>query len=251
MAWYVQTALALFFSAFFLWFILRKKILSVAGGWSAVVLGLSVWLGAGWTWLLPLFFFFLSGTLLARLNRQSLAAADAQQGNPRNAWQVWCNGGIYAAIAIGLIWFPQARHLLLVSMAVATADTWSSEIGMYFRQPTLDILRWRRVPVGLSGGVSWPGSLGGLVGAGCVGILGWVVFPGYDVGKFVLITVMGFVGMILDSLLGAAVQARYLSESNELTDKPNTRLAGGISWVSNDVVNLLSNALMVLFAWLL
>ena len=52
-----------------------------------------------------------------------------------------------------------------VSMAAATSDTWSSEIGIYFKGKTFDIFKMRPVPPGVSGGMSRYGTLAGILGS--------------------------------------------------------------------------------------
>ena len=60
----------------------------------------------------------------------------------------------------------------------------------------------------------------------------------------------GFLGMLLDSLLGATLQARYSNEeTGNFTDIPTNILHSGYRWMSNDAVNLLSNVLIVLAVW--
>jgi len=56
-----------------------------------------------------------------------------------------------------------------------------------------------------------------------------------------IILVSGFVGALVDSILGATVQGLYIEDdSGEILEKrgDNGRLIRGLSWVDNDVVNL-------------
>lgn len=227
----------------------RRGSLTLAGAVAAAGLGITVVLVSGARWLLPLFAFFLGSVLLERLLPSSAEATDRKDKQPRDAVQVLCNGGVYVLV----LCLPLPKELALVAMAVATSDTWASQVGKYFRQPTFDILRWRPVPVGLSGGVSPAGHLGGAAGAGLIGVLGGVLLPTYAFLPFLYITGFGFVGMLVDSLLGAGLQARYRElPTGRLTDRsgPGNQLVSGLPYITNDVVNLLSILLTVTLAYL-
>lgn len=248
-------ATGFFLAAVFVWYTRRKNALTLDGALTAAATGLWVLVFAGPIWLLPLFFFFLSSTLLGKLNKTRLSAADTKQGQARDYRQVLCNGGVYAALATGMAG-PEAatvQSLMVLSLAVSTADTWSSEIGQFFRQKTVDILRWQPVPPGLSGGVSWAGSLGGLAGGLAMALLGGALAG--TVGKpawLGLFTLGGFAGMLLDSLLGAGLQARYRDAgSDDLYDQAgeNRVLHNGFEWMSNDAVNWWSNVLVTGLGW--
>ncbi|NJB85010.1 uncharacterized protein (TIGR00297 family) [Lewinella marina] len=218
----------------------RRRSLSPGGALAAGALGIAVIATAGWPWLLPLLAFFISSTVLGRLLPAAVTTTDAKDHQPRDAVQVICNGGVYGLVAAAGL----DPVLLLVPMAVATADTWASEIGKYYRQPTYDILLFQAVPPGLSGGVSVAGTVGGAAGAGLVGMLGWVLLPDYTTALFLSITALGFGGMLVDSVLGAGLQARYRTASGRLSDEalPDTQLISGRRWMTNDLVNLIAIA---------
>lgn len=232
----------------FAWFTVRRKSLSIDGAVAAVWVGLWVMLFAGPMWLIPLFFFFISSTLLGRLSKRTRVQSDVKHGKARDYKQVLCNGGIYALLASFAgptggwpLW------LMAVSMAVSTADTWSSEYGIYRSGATFDILRLKPIPAGVSGGVSVSGTMAGLLGATCIaGLSGLLMAGGLNVSGFMLITLAGFGGMLLDSVLGAGVQARYRDPNGILSDTKSmgARLYSGWRYISNDGVNLWSNALI-------
>ena len=55
------------------------------------------------------------------------------------------------------------------SIAVATADTLASEIGVVDKYPRL-ITNFKKVPPGTDGGISPIGTAAGIIGAGIIGV---------------------------------------------------------------------------------
>lgn len=242
----------------FTWLTVRMRILTLGGALLAGVIALCVVATQGWLMLLPLFLFLLSGVLLGRLNK--LARTDAKHGRPRDAMQVFCSGGIYAILAVYNDF--HVHWWMSISICTAMCDTWASEIGMYFRWPTESIVTWRRVEPGFSGGISLPGTLGGLVGsmllASVTHVLslypadhqGWLITIVSFAGIFLsslFTTAFAMGGMLLDSVLGALLQVKY--DDGEGPRDAGVRRISGLPWMTNDVVNLVSNALTVALAW--
>lgn len=241
----------------FAWLAVRLRVLTPGGGAMAGSIALVVVLTQGWYWLAPLFLFLISGVLLGRLNKAS--RSDAKHGRPRDAVQVFCNGGIYALIA--LVNDLHADVWMIISICTAMCDTWASEIGMYARWPTIDIASFRRVPPGLSGGISLAGTLGGLAGSMLMSLFIFSFLPGIRPQPGPLVTLFSSVlafaaslwysafamgGMLLDSLLGALFQARF--DDGDGPRDAGTRQVAGVRWMTNDVVNLVSHALTVAIA---
>src|SRR5690606_4086090 len=110
------------------------------------------------------------------------------------------------------------------AFAAAAADTWGTEVGTYFGRPTRSVLTGRRVPPGTSGGVSLPGTAAALLGAAAV-FASALPFAVPFLGSLrpataaALVIGGGFGAALLDSVLGATVQARYRSPSGALTER--------------------------------
>ncbi len=142
---------------------------------------------------------------------------------------------------------PAFKIAFFVSVAISTSDTWSSEIGQGAGGTVRDIVDWKPLQSGLSGGVSWQGTMGGLLGAVAIGLCGkWIA--GISWTMAMLIAMTGFAGMLVDSVLGSICQARYqLNDGSYIEDRP---LASGFisqkgwRWMTNDLVNLLSNVIV-------
>lgn len=181
---------------------------------AAAVGGLVLW-GSGLPGAALLLLFFVSGSLLTAFNqgqnRQRVESA------ARNARQVLANGGWAAVGATAIRWKPEIGWALMVgSLATAQADTWATEIGAHARGRPRLITTGRVVPAGTSGGVTWMGTGAGLLGAVVLAGAGYLLGLPITIG--VTGAAVGLLGMLLDSVLGATLEAR--------------------SWLDNDGVNL-------------
>ncbi|MEM9528056.1 MAG: DUF92 domain-containing protein [Bacteroidota bacterium] len=231
-----------------------RRSLTGGGIVTAALLALVVIVGSrGVEWLLPLVLFFGSRVLVGKLFPGATKGGDEKQKQARNATQVLANGGVYGLIILS--WHypiepireishnPISPFLLLSATAIATADTWSSEVGQHYRSKTYNLLTWQAISPGLSGGISLPGTLAGLAGAAFIGFTCYWLLPYPSVGAFILITLFGFAGMLIDSLLGALLQAKYEDpETGAITDASghDKKLVAGFRWMTNDLVNFLA-----------
>jgi uncharacterized protein (TIGR00297 family) len=154
----------------FLWGSVRLKLLDLSGAVAAVILGSTVVLFSGWIWLLPLAFFLLSSSLISRIPFLKGKGKATKAGRPRDWKQVFCNGAVYGILSTVYSLSPAVYQsdmylLMLVSMAVATSDTWASEIGVGFRGKVIDLVSFKKVDAGMSGGISLAGTIGSMLGA--------------------------------------------------------------------------------------
>jgi uncharacterized protein (TIGR00297 family) len=185
--------------------------------------------------------FLALGSLTAKLNPMD------KEPDGRNAIQVFANGGMGLLAALLVPVLPKEAVLvcLVVIFATANADTLSSEIGKYFGHRTFDILRWNTMQSGLSGGVSAIGTLAGAVGAGIIACLGSWLY-GFNSTTTVKIAILGFAGMLLDSVLGSLLQAKYSVDGQITEVGTSQQLISGVHHINNDGVNLISIAIIVL-----
>lgn len=102
------------------------------------------------------------------------------------------------------------------------------------------------MPPGTSGGVTLQGLLASAGGALAVG-LGYAIF-GRDWSILRTALFSGLAGSLVDSLLGATLQASYWCPSCEAPTEDaqhapcgsGTDLRGGCAWMTNDTVNALA-----------
>jgi uncharacterized protein (TIGR00297 family) len=230
----------------------RARALSASGAVAAVVVG-TMSSAAGLSWAAMVIAFFVASTLLGRIRadiRARRIGAIVAKGGARDAGQVLANGGVFAAAAVGQLLHPSISWLALGggALASAAADTWATEIGSLTSRPPRDILRWNPVPPGTSGGVTLAGTMASVAGSAFVaamaGLAGWP--PQAVLG----ILIGGIAGSLADSILGAAAQVRrWCDRCDSGTEQTvhicgtGTRVSGGVSWIDNDTVNLISVAL--------
>lgn len=115
---------------------------------------------------------------------------------------------------------PKPCHVLITvsNYAAVAADTFSSELGILSEsKPRLITAPWRVVPPGTNGGVTVTGLGAGLLGAFILSVTSTLVVPfckDWDFSQKITytlaLTAAGFSGTILDSLLGAVLQASVI-----------------------------------------
>ena len=191
----------------------------------------------------------MSSTALSRFGAGAKARRTdgvVAKGGRRDAVQVLANGGAFAVAAAGALVHSHALWAAVGAgaLAAATADTWATEIGTLRGAPPRSILTGRPVPTGTSGGVSLAGSLAAVAGAAFVAALARLLaLP----APAAAVVAGGVAGALADSLLGATLQARRRCPRCGLgTERivhgcgTGTVEAGGLTWMDNDVVNLLA-----------
>ncbi len=166
-----------------------------------------------------------------------------------------------------LMWYVLGTLPSLVmfgaSIAEFFADSLASSIGSLSKSSPFSIRNFAPVQKGFSGGVTLLGILASFVASIVVGF-SWVLLFYNNIGlqeisKYIalcsVIALTGFMGSIIDSYLGACVQAHYINpKTGQLTEKDredglDNELSYGLRWVDNDMVNLLSNIFSAVFSF--
>ena len=239
-----------FFSALMGWGAYKARALSVSGGFGAFLLGVFMFGSGGWNTMLPLIGFFVLSSVLSKIaDRRSRKDMIVSKGSRRDIVQVYANGGVALLVALG--WYFtgfEASWLywaFLASIAAATADTWETEIGSFSKGLPIDILTGQHVAKGYSGGISLLGTLGGLLGAIAITTTALLANAlSFDLPLIGLIILSGFLGSVVDSMLGSSVQAKYEctvcgkpTEKLHHCEQPTNHLSGP-TWLDNDWVNV-------------
>lgn len=241
----------------------RLGLLSFSGLIGASFLGGIVFALGGLEWALLLISFFLSSSLLSKSfkGRKTELAKIFAKGGRRDWAQVAANGGVGAMVlliaAVGGVNLEQAWLAFAASLAAVNADTWATELGVLSKKAPRMLTNGRQVPAGTSGAVSLVGSAAAIAGALLIAGLGFYLREGNSLTGFIwIVTLAGFVGAMIDSLLGASVQAIYYcpKHKKETEQSPmhycgtKTEYLRGWQWMNNDWVNFLSSAGAALLA---
>lgn len=238
----------------------RFKLLQPSGSVATFALALVIYGLGGLMWTLPIFTFFVLSSALSRIGRARKRSFELlyEKSSQRDAWQVLANGGVGGVIIICSSLHPSELWYMLYlgSIAAVTADTWATELGVFSGKPPRSVLAWSSVASGTSGAVSLTGTLGGLCGAFVIALTG-MPFMTFTPGELLKIIVAGGVGSLVDSILGATVQAQYRCVVCEKHTERNVHctqgavLVRGSRWITNDVVNLSCAITGALVAWFL
>ena len=257
----------------------KIKTLNLQGALAAALLGTIIFGLGGLGWAILLMGFFISSSLLSRLFKHKKARLEEKfsKGSQRDAGQVAANGGIAGFFVLLHLLWPDAIWPWVGyagALAAANADTWATELGVLNPSAPRLITTGRMVERGTSGGISPLGLLSALCGSLVIALLAVIFWQGQVINlptsapTWILrilgsqtsplpfaqalawvawITLSGLAGSLIDSLLGATVQAIYTCPAcrKETERYPihtcgtPTTLLRGWTWLNNDWVNML------------
>ena len=236
-----------------------RGVLAASGQWAGFFLGV-LSAAAGWAWAGLLVAFFLSSTALTAWRVEEKLRRTERilpRITARGALQVLANGGAFVLLALLFQRSGHPRWALgaLGALAAASADTWSTEVGMLFGGTPRSIWSARALPLGMSGGVTVVGFLAALAGALFIAAPGAVLLFSAPLNAGVAVLAGGFAGCVGDSLVGGALQSkRYCDRCGEWTERRvhpcgyRTKHRAGLHWVTNDLVNVSATAIGALVA---
>jgi uncharacterized protein (TIGR00297 family) len=228
-----------------------SKVLTFSGTLAALAIGAIILAIGGFGAILVLIIFFVTSTFLSRLPSTTRSTE-----GPRTVKQVLANG-LAPTLGMVLLWLrPDLREpatlFFFGAIATATADTWATEIGTRFGKSPRSILTLHPVQSGVSGGVTFAGLAASLAGAALIGALSEISFPWSRICElqgspsFLWVTIAGFAGALLDSILGATLQTRYrCTVCNSVTEYAHhcgvvSKRNAGVPLLDNSGVNLVT-----------
>ena len=233
------------------------KFLTASGSVAAFLLASTIYGLGGWQWTVPIVTFFVLSSLLSKAGKKRKEQFEHlfEKTSTRDWGQVAANGGIAGILILVQYALPNENFYpaYLGAIAAVTADTWGTEIGVWFGGKAISLSRFKVVETGSNGGISLEGFIGGAIGALIVSAS---TFPWAATKRMVLIaTLSGIIGSLFDSLLGGTLQSLYRCwicrkyTERKLHCGSATVFVNGIRWMTNDAVNWICALAGATAAW--
>lgn len=219
---------------------------------ASVAVGYSIMVGGGPSWFVIVAIFFALGvgfTWYKYEYKKKIGGAQ-EKGGARNWPNILANGGLASIFAVAEIAFGGSVFpaLFLGCISCAAADTVATELGLLSKkQPRLITRPTQQVSPGTSGGVTWLGFSGAIIASAVIGVMAALLRVLPQALPVLLICLGGgMAGAVVDSVLGAVVQRKgYCAVCHKATESlrhcgEKTLRTGGVSFIENNIVNLLA-----------
>ncbi len=237
---------------------------------ASAAVGFAVMYGGGLHWFIIVAVFFILGvafTLYKYGYKRQIGGAQGK-GGARNWPHILANGGLASVAALWNLLAPNGAlaAVFLGAISASAADTVATELGLLSHsRPRLVTHPSKEVEPGTSGGVTRLGFVGAAFAALVIGFL--AVLLGILPDPYLIVPLClagGFVGALVDSLIGATLQRRGVcvvckKQTEALRHcGERTRATGGVAFLENNLVNVLATVVgavtsvaMLLFASIL
>lgn len=223
----------------------RLPLLTPAGWVHAGVLGTLLLGSLDWPGWWAVVLYLALGSLVTRIGfrrkqEQGLAEARGGRRGPENVWGSAATGAALAVLCV----LPASPVPLLkigfaASFSAKLADTFGSEIGKRWGRHTVLITSLRPVAPGTEGAVSLEGTAASLVGSALMALVLLQLGLLRDPAAWLLVTLVGLLATLVESLIGAALQSRWHWLSNELVNAVQTLLAAVAAMLLAQVCGLI------------
>jgi uncharacterized protein (TIGR00297 family) len=224
--------------------------LTIDGTISAIIFGSFAYGLGGLPGAAVILGFFISGSFLSKdlISKEGFLEKKFR----RNAKQVWSNG-FWFALWI-LIWFLSGGNAFLFAgvsaIAAAASDTWATEVGGHrFKRKTWLITTGKKVESGTDGGISVYGTIAAFSGALFISLVFYIFGGEANFLTFIIITVSGFLGCLIDSYIGARFQnGNQKVPLTSLVGVENMYVSNNfVNWISAGFASVISLALTLIF----
>jgi len=195
------------------------------------LIGIAVYLGAGWQGWIMLFAAFVCAVLTSKIGserKRNLGIQEDREGR-RGAGNALANclvGAIAALAAVMTPYQAEAWLVVVTALIAGAADTAASEIGKAWGRHTFLVAGFRPVAPGTSGAVSLEGSIANVVAALALAVLGAAL--GLMAASSVpIVVVAALIGASVESVLGATLEKPRIL-NNDLLNFINTGVAAAV-----------------------
>lgn len=236
----------------------KRESVSISGFISMILISsIFIW-NNGLLYLIVLFSMFLSSSLISKYKKEfktKLTEKVLKKHGPRDMVQAFSNLGVAFICFLIYVFTKNEVYIIALYCSVATsnADSWASEIGVLSTSKPVLITNFKKCKPGISGGITLLGTFSGVLGSIFIALIAVIIHDISDLNinktqLFLLISLSGIFGFILDSILGATIQIVYINEQNEETEnlafgKIKSR---GIQLVNNDMINFISSVFVAI-----
>ena len=183
----------------------RRKLLDRDGVLIANIVGISIYLLGGLESFFLIVFFFVVAEAATKIGRSKIKAKHERRTTSNIL------GNSTAAILALFLFSPFGFY---GAVSAALADTLSSEIGLLSKKKPRLITTREEVEHGTDGGITALGLGAAVLGAGMVGLIHYAQFQNPFLS--VVLVLCGFLGSIIDSLLGALFELKNMLNNAEV-----------------------------------
>lgn len=209
-----------------------KKVLDSRASILASIVGFVLIMYSDMFWFFILLIFLVLSYLVTvwKFGYKRSRGASEGRGGERGVKNVLANGSIPTIVAImnepiDSISDGLSGFLFLAAICIATADTFGSEIGIIANEPRMITSPKKKVEPGVDGGVSLLGNMAAAVGSLIIAVFGFIFVSDFliDWGPhgmnaslivIAILTLVGFIGCQVDSVLGATLQKTGILTNN-------------------------------------
>jgi uncharacterized protein (TIGR00297 family) len=235
----------------------RVNFLTLSGSIATFILASFIFGLGGIKWSVPILTFFILSSILSKLRKMKNESVEIyfEKSGVRDYVQVIANGGLGGVLVVINAINPHEIFYMiyLATLSAVCADTWATEIGTWEKTATYNILNLKPVAQGVSGGISVHGTIGAVLGSITILFSGILWIDISYIHYTILIITTGVFGCMIDSILGATIQAQNkCSVCNKVTER-NVHCGTeadhfrGYKLINNDVVNFFSGVAGALF----